>query len=304
LGTSSSVINRYSETSDIVLGIFSGNNSKEYLYVDFKTDNAVSELFLKFDKLNELTELQKPVKKTEFYYLNAERVGPRVSQSIHHYSFPHAGHQGEYVAQLIASLNYKIKIDESRRYKDNRSPRLETQINAWLDFIMPGVSIIAVQNVETMTAQIMVENFYTKGEPVLATNIGFGISYVLPIIATGLIAKKGSYFIVENPEAHLHPSAQSKIGSFLAMVANSGVNVIVETHSDHVINGIQLAVAKNEVKQEAVNINFFNQSENSSQPEVETIGINEKGELSKWPKGFFDQTQLDYAQLYKIIKNG
>ena len=61
---------------------------------------------------------------------------------------------------------------------------------------------------------------------------------------TGLIAKKGCYFIVENPEAHLHPAAQSKIGRFLAMVANAGVNVIIETHSDHIINGIQIAVRK------------------------------------------------------------
>jgi predicted ATPase len=108
--------------------------------------------------------------------------------------------------------------------------------------------------------------------------------------------------IVENPEAHLHPSAQSKIGKFLAMVANSDVNVIVETHSDHFINGIQIATAMNEISTDLVTINFFSQDDNSTQPKIDSISINDKGELSEWPKGFFDQTQIDFVQLFKIRK--
>ena len=164
-------------------------------------------------------------------------------------------------------------------------------------------NVSAAESSETLTAQLKVENYYTKGDPTLATNIGFGISYVLPIILNGLIAAKGSYFIVENPEAHLHPSAQSKIGQFLAMVANAGVHVIVETHSDHVINGLQVAVAKKELDADLVAINFFNQAIGSVQPEVESITLNEKGELSNWPKGFFDQTQIDFAELFKARKH-
>lgn len=302
LGSSSSIINRFSNRKDFFLGILADFIEDGGLSVDLKTDNTVSELFLEFDRIDERPKNYWPIRDKEFYYLNAERVGPRVRQSIHHYDFPHSGFQGEYVAQLIASLNYTVKIEAERRHSKTKSPWLEAQINAWLNDIMPGVSITAVQDLKTMTAQIMVENFFTKGEPVIATNIGFGISYVLPIIATGLIAKNGSYFIVENPEAHLHPSAQSKIGGFLTMVANSGVNVVIETHSDHVINGIQLAVAKAEISPDMVNINFFDQSENSSQPAVETIEINRLGELSKWPKGFFDQSQSDFAELFKIRK--
>lgn len=240
----------------------------------------------------------------EFYYLNAERLGPRISQSIKFNDFPNAGFQGEYVAQLIADTdsNYRFKIDKLRRNKESESPRLEQQVNAWLKELMPGVSILATYSPETHSAQITVDNYYTNGDPTIATNIGFGISYVLPIIVTGLIAKKGSYMIVENPEAHLHPSAQSKIGKFLAMVANSGVNVVVETHSDHFINGVQLATAKNEISTESITINFFSQENSNPQPRIDTISINSLGELSSWPKGFFDQTQKDFAQLFRIRK--
>jgi predicted ATPase len=299
LGNSGFVLNRQLSGDEIIIGL--SDVTKE-LIVNYQTDITESQLFLKAQKITPTVAAILPILKKEFYYLNAERIGPRVSQAIQFFDFPNAGYQGEFVAQLIAGTNYTLSIETERRHPKNQSPRLEQQVNAWLDELMPRVNIVAKQSIETLTAQIQVENQYTKGDPTLATNIGFGISYVLPIIATGLIAAKGSYMIVENPEAHLHPSAQSKIGRFLSMVAQSGVNVIVETHSDHVINGIQIAAAKKEIDNNSVIINFFSQTEDNPQPMIENITINEKGELSKWPKGFFDQTQIDFAELFKIRK--
>ena len=84
------------------------------------------------------------------------------------------------------------------------------------------------------------------------------------------------------------------------MVAKSGVNVIVETHSDHIINGIQIAVAEKRILNTSVAINFFSHVNGISQPNVNSINIKEKGELSEWPKGFFDQTQIDYSHLFKL----
>ena len=242
--------------------------------------------------------------KYEFYYLNAERLGPRIKQDIKYFDFPNTGYQGEYVAQLLGDtdFSYSFKVDDLRKHSKTQSPRLEQQVNAWLNELMPGVSVSSKYNKSTMSAQITMDNFFSSGGTVLAPNIGFGISYVLPIIVTGLIAQKGRIMIVENPEAHLHPSAQSKIGRFLSMVAESGVNVIIETHSDHVINGIQIACAKKEIKSTNISINYFTSSESLDQPTLNTISINEKGELSSWPKGFFDQTQVDFAQLFKLRK--
>ena len=117
-----------------------------------------------------------------------------------------------------------------------------------------------------------------------------------------LIGQKGSMMVVENPEAHLHPAAQSKIGRFLSMVAESGVNVIIETHSDHVLNGIQIACAEKEIKPSIVSVNYFNHLIDSDQPILETINVNDKGDLSSWPRGFFDQTQIDFAKLFRLRK--
>ena len=257
-----------------------------------------------------------PLNYQEFYYLNAERIGPRLSQGIKFYDYANVGFKGEYTAQLISDLNYSLKVEENRVNTEYlKGNRFEHHINAWLEYIIDGASIIPHYDDKTHTARIEVQNSYSKGNSIVPTNTGFGISYALPIIVTGLIAMKNRFLIVENPEAHLHPSAQSKMGYFLGIIASSGVRVIIETHSDHIINGIQLAVAKQKILNSDVSINFFNkpikkeskESENKIskvkiQPNILSINITQKGELADWPKGFFDQTQIDYAQLFKLRK--
>jgi predicted ATPase len=299
LGNSSYVINRQSNNNKIVLGIF---NEEDEITIDYEANNFEPQLFLTAGKRTDYLAAELPILCYEFYYLNAERIGPRINQRVEFYNYPNAGCQGEFTAQLISEKSGYLPIDKERLFDGTTNAGLEFQVNEWLNYVMPGVRITAKQSPETHTSQIQIENIYTKGDPILATNIGFGISYVLPIIANGLIAKKGSYFIVENPEAHLHPSAQTKIGRFLAMVAKAGVFVIIETHSDHIVNGIQLAVANQDISHDQVIINFFNGEADSLQPEIQPISISEKGELSDWPLGFFDQTQIDYAELFKLRK--
>lgn len=300
LGNSSYLIPKKSDRNSILLGIVS---AKKEFSVEYDTSGG--ELWLTpTGVINNVNEESTSIFMQEFYYLNAERIGPRIAQGIKFYDFPSAGFQGEFVAQLISDTesNYKFEVEEIRRSKKSKSPRLEQQVNAWLGELMPGVSISATYNPDTHSAQIKVDNYFTKGDATIAPNIGFGISYVLPIIVTGLIAKKGAICIIENPEAHLHPSAQSRIGGFLAMVANAGVKVVVETHSDHLINGVQIACAKKDISPSAVTINFFSQKEDLRQPDIESIGIKPNGELTNWPRGFFDQSQIDFAHLFKYRK--
>ncbi|MDR3057087.1 MAG: DUF3696 domain-containing protein [Prevotella sp.] len=299
LGNSNQVLTIDSKDDLILLGLY---KSDKQFYVKYQADD--NKLFLTPIEVENQRNEESKLFIQELYYLNAERIGPRIKNDIKFCDYPNTGFQGELTAQLLGNtdFNYSFRVEDTRKFQQEDSPRLVQQVNAWLNYLMPGVTISASYDILTLSAQIQINNYYTKNNPVIAPNIGFGISYVLPILVTGLIAKKGSYMIVENPEAHLHPSAQSKIGRFLAMVANAGVRVIIETHSDHVINGIQIAAAKQEINPEWSTINFFNQSETSAQPALESISINAKGELSSWPKGFFDQTQSDFAELFKLRK--
>lgn len=309
LGNSLNILPTEFKETDIELGL---SDCEKSLSVKYSTNN-LTEVWItpKTILRNEFRYPENPLLFQQFYYLNAERIGPRINQGIRFYDYPNVGFQGEYTAQILADLDSleiesKFKIDYNR-ILDNpnflKGSKFQHHVNAWLSYIIDGVTIIPVKDSETHTARITVENSYSKGKSIFPTNTGFGISYSLPIIVSCLIAKKDTFLIIENPEAHLHPSAQSKMGYFLGVMANSGIKLIVETHSDHIINGIQIAVAEKKIDNELITINFFSHQENSTQPEVLPIKLKKNGELTDWPKGFFDQIQLDYSYLIRLRKN-
>ena len=120
----------------------------------------------------------------------------------------------------------------------------------------------------------------------------------MPIIVSGLIAEKGSLLIVENPEAHLHPSGQSRIGQFLAAIASTGVQVVIETHSEHVINGVRIAALKDFIANDKILINFLKKE--NGEIEINSIEVNELGDLNDFPEGFFDQVEQDLIKLIKL----
>lgn len=321
LGNSLNILPSEFKETDIELSLSDCDKS---LSVKYSTNN-LTEVWITPKNIlrNEFKYPNNPLLFQQFYYLNAERIGPRINQGIRFYDYPNVGFRGEYTAQIISDLDSleiesKFKIDSNRILNKPdllKGSKFQHHVNAWLSFIIDGVTITPVKDSETHTARITVENSYSKGKSFFPTNTGFGISYSLPIIVSCLIARTDSFLIIENPEAHLHPSAQSKMGYFLGVMANSGIKLIVETHSDHIINGIQIAVAKKEISNNKITINYFYQEEKSKeelledkvlgivqQPIVKSIRINEKGELSEWPKGFFDQTQIDYVELLNLKK--
>lgn len=241
-----------------------------------------------------------------FYYLNAERLGPRIVQNIESQDFDNTGAQGEFTGYVL-SKNQTFKVDERRKFisesKEKKVPSLDKQTEYWIDFIIPGIEISNVFFKDLNLVGCYVKRTYSDTEPLNPNNIGFGISYVLPIIVSGLVANEGSMLIVENPEAHLHPSGQSKIGQFLAQMAASGVQVLIETHSEHVINGIRIAILKNKISNDSVSANFFSMDKKSKTPDIENISFDKKGKLSQWPRGFFDQEENDLAEIFQRSKN-
>lgn len=134
-------------------------------------------------------------------------------------------------------------------------------------------------------------------------NVGFGISYLFPIVLSLLAFshQKQTILILENPEAHIHPKGQSAIGELIAKVANSGTNIILETHSDHIISGIRLAVKEGKIQTKNVKILFFSLEENERKylSRYEEITVDKDGRIANWPKNFFDQFELDLERLLK-----
>lgn len=129
------------------------------------------------------------------------------------------------------------------------------------------------------------------------TNVGFGYSYVLPIIITALMAEKGSKLFIENPEAHLHPGAQSRLMDFLVrMSSENNLQLFIETHSDHIINALRIAVASNQLNRNEAEIVYFSRGENNRE-RVSQIKIDSRGGLSDYPDGFMDEWAMQMSQL-------
>lgn len=240
----------------------------------------------------------------EFYYLNAERKGPRNYQTINSKMVDNCGVYGENAVHLLSLLGTN-KVDDVRCFSIDEKKKVNTfskQVEYWMDYVIPGIEINADDMMDLRISKMSLR------QPALDTgflspyNFGFGISYVLPIILTGLMAERGSVFLVENPEAHLHPKGQSHIGYFLANMALAGVQVIVETHSEHVLNGIRIAALKNAMKPEDISINFFsvNTYGKDTIHRVENIKLSERMDLETWPEGFLDQEEEDLRTLREL----
>lgn len=234
--------------------------------------------------------------KNEFYYLNAERLGPRLTYDVEQQEYVHVGWQGEYTIQVLAQNKENSIEDASQRnFHETVDPKLINQVKAWMNYIIQGFYI------DEAELDGKLKKAYTTYSHSSPTNVGFGISYVLPIIVNGLLAKSNSLFIVENPEAHLHPKGQSNIGFFLGQLASSGIQVVIETHSEHVINGIRrAALSKNNLKTSEILINFFSGIDKDRNVLIKEIEVKETGDLSSFPKDFFDQVQQDMADIFKL----
>lgn len=303
LGNTLSITNAELESDTIELDVSAVEPEISPLSVTFVADtvNASVVMTCRHPASNSAMMLDRgsvlPVFSGEFHYLIAERNGPRDLGGVSDEGFINTGLAGEHTADAIARAERRNLNVHERLCIAPDSDLFKVQLEAWMRQLVPGVRIATQSYPEINRVRLSIEKAGAPVGPLTPTNTGFGISYVLPVVASGLIARKGSMLIVENPEAHLHPAAQSAIGQFLACVASAGVQVIVETHSENVINGVRLAASRGVIDGAAIGVLFFSAIEGDSQPRIERISVDSLGELSAWPKGFFDQQGADLAQL-------
>jgi predicted ATPase len=237
-----------------------------------------------------------------FSYLSPERDGPRDIQQIQ--SAPlnclQIGTSGEYTAEVLATYE-RSSVRKGLQFVEKLDAKLpeqlQPQLERWASEIFPGIQLKPVTSPGTNAVGIRIKKGGLEAEWLKPTNIGFGISYCLPMLLGGLLGREDGLFIIDSPEAHLHPASQSKIAGFLCQVANANTQIIVETHSDHILNGVRLAVAHGVIASDDVRIHYLFHGEAGVQ--CEQISIKKDGSLSKWPAGFFDQTEKDLAEIVK-----
>ena len=240
----------------------------------------------------------------DFIFLDAERWGPRETyykKEKRAYNTK-LGIQGEltpaYIANAI-SINEQIGVNNLMHKSLTKSTELYENINAWMSEILSLPLKTKVTEVDESRVKLSYNIEGAKGISYSALQVGFGLTFILPVILAILRAKKGDLLLIENPEAHLHPAAQSKIGRLFALAAQNGIQIIIETHSEHIINGVRISIAKRDVSPEKVLINFFSKGAEKDMYKIITkqIQIQDDGDLSEWPFDFFDQIEKDFIEL-------
>lgn len=230
-----------------------------------------------------------------FHYLMAERIGPRAMYEMSAYAVEQEkriGRDGRYaVAYLEANARREVPI--GMRIPGTTEHNARAQVEAWLGEISPGahLTIQAYPQLGRLTMGMNFGELAVQGRPFSAPNVGFGLSYVLPVLVALLASPSRTIVLIENPEAHLHPRGQVAMGRLLALAGNSGLQVLVETHSDHILNGIRIVVKQKLVPPSQVGIQYFDRRVAAEQAMhvVHTPELNEDGRIDNWPSGFFDQ---------------
>ncbi|MBA3945171.1 MAG: DUF3696 domain-containing protein [Herpetosiphonaceae bacterium] len=232
----------------------------------------------------------------EFQYLQAERIGPRTSFAISDYvvrQHRQLGPQGEFTAYFLSLFGNQDVENSSLHHPTAMSYSLINQVEAWMGEVSPGTRLHLTANpdMDLVSLRFSFVSGTQASNPFRATNVGFGLTYTLPILVAALSARPGSLLLLENPEAHLHPKGQSLMGELLGRTAQSGVQVMIETHSDHVLNGIRLAVHGGKLEPENVRMHFFDRQVRQDEPVhiVASPLIDRDGRIDFWPEGFFDE---------------
>ena len=244
-----------------------------------------------------------------FQYLTAERTGSRTAFETSDYfvrEHKQIGSKGEYTPhflsvfgedQIVAKALVHPKTIEERKQVTS----LRAQVEAWMGDISPGVRIDLTNYAEIDL--INLQYTFIIGNQVTnryrSTNVGFGITYTLPVLVALLSSQQGALVLLENPEAHLHPRGQFQLGELMARAASCGIQIVVESHSDHVLNGIRIAVRQGILAPEQLRLYYLERNPKIDQISSQVISpcVDKNGRIDQWPDGFFDEWEKSLEQL-------
>ncbi|ELA7286601.1 AAA family ATPase [Vibrio parahaemolyticus] len=274
------------------------NNAKE-IKIDIVSDEGKHELFITIDGVKSEGELNFGIDlpiddlSPELFYLTANRQGPEEVVAI---SSSKVGSSGQFVFGYFDSVKDKALPEDLCCFKESRT--LAYQVGQWLSQITDTKTELKTESLSSSQVKVYFEDA-TLGQ-VSPCNLGAGMSYVAKVIILCLVAKKGDLVIIENPEIHLHPKAQAALGVFFSFIASSGIQLVVETHCEHLINKVRHQVFEKALEKDQVVIHY----KANIEKEFQQLFLNGNGhyidqnnDLVSFPQGFFDGTLNELIEI-------
>ena len=237
-----------------------------------------------------------------FQYLSAERIGPRTSFATSDYwvrEHRQLGARGEYTSHFLSLFGGQKIASEALAHPQERTLSLKAQVDAWMGEVSPGVrvGITPYPEIDLISLQYSFVAGSQLTNSYRSTNVGFGITYTLPVVVALLSASPGALVMLENPESHLHPQGQVKMGELMASAASCGIQVVVETHSDHILNGVRTAVRQGTLAPEQLRLYFLDRRPDDISSQVISPRVDQNGRIDQWPDGFFDEWDKSLEKL-------
>lgn len=249
---------------------------------------------------------------SELAYLTAERKGPENSYAKNVSVVENEGKlgvAGEYAVHFLHHYGNEYKVTyPALQHPAARSELLIHQVNAWMSEVAPDVQLYT-EEISNEEVRLSFQFGTQQGRTnfIKPKNVGFGLTYVLPVIVALLTATPDHLLLIENPESHIHPRGQVELGRLLAAAAQSGAQLFVETHSDHILNGLRLATRGELIDPDKAVAFYFRRDEEDNATHITPVVIDAKGKLhqqtpegtkAQLPKGFFDQWTSSMAKLF------
>jgi len=233
---------------------------------------------------------------TGLYYLGPLRDHPRRTYQWSGDTPEDVGSRGEFtIPAILAAQSQSRKLNRGVKQRLQQFPEF---IAGWLKDLgiihSFGVKAVAAGRKEY---EVLIKTS-PKGPEVKITDVGFGVSQVLPALVLPFYCPANSVVWMEQPEIHLHPQVQAELADvFISAVQarekgfSRNVQLIVESHSEHFLNRLQRRVAEGSIKPEEVAIYFCKKS--SEGTELEPLKVNMFGDIENWPENFFGDEMAD-----------
>ncbi len=201
------------------------------------------------------------------------------------------GLYGEYAAEAFVRISERASnVVPPGTRADEPVGRV---MNAWWSYILQEEIAVRVEEVNRLGYTVRLDTRAIANRSF--GQVGFGLSQLWPILVAALASSPGDLVIVETPEAHLHPGAQHRVAQLFVALARHGRQVIVETHSEHVVAAAGLAVKNRQISRDDLALSYFSQP--AGVTEVERIPVDPSGRRLAAPVGFFDQSAQELVEL-------
>jgi predicted ATPase len=230
-----------------------------------------------------------------------QHLGPLRADPQPLYGLPEAasgtsvGRAGEYTAAVLSAHVDRLVMSPDPAGGQPREIPLGEAVNEWVKVL--GL-LSGVRSEERgklgYELQLAVEGVR---RPLDLTTVGVGVSQALPIVVLGLISPPGALLLFEQPELHLHPDVQATLGDFFLALVRSGRQMVVETHSEYLVNRLRRRAATDPELEvpETVRMYFFERAGSASRIQAARIGSG--GSMADWPRGFLDTAAREVQEL-------